>query len=247
MMDVAIKFPKTPRLVSIMSEDVHDVWKHSRVVVEEKVDGANVGIWFEGDEIRLQSRGHVLRGGGSERQFAPFYGWAAERLDALRVTLGKRYVLYGEWCFAKHKAYYDVLPDWLLGYDVLDRESGRFLGAVLRDEFLIACNVTIVSRLWSGVFGKARAFGSFIGKSRYKSPEWRSVLIEEAERVGVAHPMSETDDSDYMEGVYVRVEDEIGVALRMKAHREGYDKVRSDHWRERPIIRNHLANTKEAD
>jgi hypothetical protein len=244
----AIKFPKTPRLTSLATEDIYEAWKHARVVVvEEKVDGANVGIWFEEGEIRLQSRGHILRGGLSERQFAPFHGWAAERVDALRDALGCRYVLYGEWCFAKHKAYYDALPDWLLGYDVFDRERERFLGVAHRDDLLAACDVVVVSCLWSGPFGKAPAFGSFIGKSFYKTPAWRSVLAEEAKRVGITRPMDETDDSDWMEGVYVRVEDAQGIIGRMKAHREGYAKVRNDHWRNRPLLRNRLVRASSID
>lgn len=241
-MSDAIKFPKTPRLSSLAGEDIYQTWRHAFVVVEEKVDGANVGIWFEDGEVRLQSRGHVLRGGDRERQFAPFHGWAAERMGALRAVLGGRYTIYGEWCFAKHKAYYDALPDWLLGYDVLDRDGGRFLGAAPRDELLAACGVAIVSRRWSGAFGKAPSFASFVGKSCYKTAEWRSALADEAKRVGVARPMDETDDSDWMEGVYVRVEDDAGVVGRMKVHREGYGKVRSDHWRDRPLIRNRLAS-----
>ena len=52
--------------------------------------------------------------------------------------------------------------------------------------------------------------------------------------------MAETDDSDWMEGVYVRIEDKTGVIGRMKAHREGYMKVQ-DHEQERQVIRNRLA------
>ena len=234
----AIKFPKTPRFSALACGTIYEAWKHALVVVEEKIDGANVGIWFEDGEVRLQSRGHVLRGGGAERQFAPFHGWASERMHALRGALGDRFVLYGEWCFAKHKAYYDALPDWFLGYDVLDRQRGRFLGSMARDEVLTVCGVPIVMRLWSGTFGKAPAFGSFLGPSRYKTSAWRIALAEEAARAGVSRPMAETDDSDWGEGVYVRVEDAAGVIGRMKLHREGYGKVRSDHWKERPIIRN---------
>jgi hypothetical protein len=238
----AIKFPKTPRLAAVMGED-HHAWRAWQATVEEKVDGANAGIWFEGEDIRLQSRGHILRGGGGagERQFAAFHGWAARRLDQLREALGWRFVLYGEWCFAKHKAYYDALPDWLVGYDVLDRETGRFLGVSARDEVLASCLVTAVPRVWQGAFGKAPAFGLLIGPSRLKTSKWRDALAREGAKAGVRDPMSETDDSDAMEGIYVRIEDAGGIVGRMKVHRTGFEKVRSDHWRQRPLIRNTLA------
>lgn len=241
-MSDAIKFPKTPRLAAITREDVYGTWKHAFAVVEEKVDGANVGIWFKNGELRLQSRGHVLRGGPDERQFASFHGWASSRLDSLRETLGERFVVYGEWCFAKHKAYYDALPDWMLGCDVIERESGRFLGVHQRDNLLAACRIQAVARLWSGDFGKASAFGTLLGPSRYKTVRWRDALGEAAslQHVPLASILLETDDSDAMEGIYVRVEDDTGVIGRMKLHRDGYVKVRSDHWRDRPLIRNRL-------
>lgn len=237
-MSDAIKFPKTPRLAEVSKQDVQRAWRHHTVVVEEKVDGANVGIWFDGAELRLQSRGHVLRGGAVERQFAPFHAWAAERREALFEGLGSNRVLYGEWCFAKNKSYYDNLPDWFVGYDVLDRARNTFLATPERDAVLMTCQVQRVPRLWTGQFGKAPAFTSLIGPSRFKSPRWRETLAKEADRVGVRNPLAETDDSDAMEGVYVRVEDSSSVVARIKLHREGYEKVRNDSWRESPLIRN---------
>lgn len=75
-----IKFPKTPRLAEVVAGDVHRTWRSLATVVEEKVDGANVGIFFGDGALRIQSRGHVLRGGDGEAQFAPLHAWAAERL-----------------------------------------------------------------------------------------------------------------------------------------------------------------------
>lgn len=39
---------------------------------------------------------------------------------------GTRYILYGEWCAARHTVTYDALPDWFLAYDVYDTKEGRF-------------------------------------------------------------------------------------------------------------------------
>lgn len=233
-----IKFPKTPRLAHVLKEDIHRAWRHHTAVVEEKVDGANVGIWFEGEELRLQSRGHVLRGGAGERQFAAFHGWAGERRDALLQALSERFVLYGEWCFAKNKSFYDALPDWFIGYDLFDRTSGKFLTTPARDVIFKCAGIHIVPRIWTGAFSKATAFGSLLGLSRFKTPRWREALAREAARVGVKNPLAETDDSDMAEGVYIRIEDHECVLARMKLHREGYEKVRNDHWREQALIRN---------
>ena len=54
--------------------------------------------------------------------------------------------------------------------------------------------------------------------------------------------LAETDDSDWMEGVYVRVEQEGRVVGRLKMHREGFLKETEDGWGRVPFVRNHLAS-----
>src|SRR5581483_859523 len=113
-----------------------------RLVVEEKVDGANAGVSFDEDgALRLQSRGHFLRGGGDERQFSVFKAWANARAHALRPVLGARYVLYGEWLYAKHTVFYDALPHFFLEFDVLDTRENVFLTTPARQSLLFGTPV----------------------------------------------------------------------------------------------------------
>jgi hypothetical protein len=237
-MTEAIRFPKTPRVADALQADVHRTWAQHRAVVEEKVDGSNVGIFFRDGALCLQSRGHILRGGSGEATFAPFHPWAWERQEALWEALGERFVLYGEWMFAKNRAFYNRLPDWFLGFDVLDREKGLFLTVAARNAILGAVRAHPVPQLWAGPFRKAPAFGSFLGPSRIKGPGWKEALLEESQRARVRDVMAETDDSDWMEGVYVRVEDENGLVGRMKLHRDGFNKPLEDGWGRMPFVRN---------
>jgi hypothetical protein len=117
------KYPRTPHLEGSRlqpgDEDVDCIpfreIQGRHLVVEEKIDGANAAISFADDgRLLLQSRGHYLTGGPRERQFAPLKQWAAAHQDALRERLGARYVLYGEWAYAKHTIYYDALPHHFL-------------------------------------------------------------------------------------------------------------------------------------
>src|SRR5262249_1702859 len=92
--------------------------------VEEKLDGANAGISFDANgRLWLQSRGHFLTGGSREKHFDLFKRWAHTHADALRSVLGTRYVLYGEWLYAKHTLFYDRLPHYFLEVDVLDAHT----------------------------------------------------------------------------------------------------------------------------
>src|SRR5262245_1623846 len=85
------------------------------LVVEEKLDGANAGIPVdEAGRLRLQSRGHLLTGGVREKHFDLFKRWARAHEHALRAALGRHYILYGEWLYAKHTVFYDRLPHYFL-------------------------------------------------------------------------------------------------------------------------------------
>jgi hypothetical protein len=81
------------------------------LVVEEKCDGANSAISCDADgSLLLQSRGHFLTGGPREKHFNLLKQWATCHQNALRDALGARYVMCGEWLYAKHTIYYDALP-----------------------------------------------------------------------------------------------------------------------------------------
>jgi hypothetical protein len=139
------KYPRTPHLEgSRLQPGDHDLaavpfadLAGRFLVVEEKLDGANAAISFDaGGELRLQSRGHFLSGGPRERQFAPFKAWAATVAHQLRPVLGDRYVLFGEWLYAKHTVFYDALPHYFCEFDVYDRVADEYLSTIRRADLL---------------------------------------------------------------------------------------------------------------
>ena len=126
--------------------------KGQRLVVEEKVDGANCAVSFQNGQLRLQSRGHFLTGGGRERHFDTLKSWAACHADAFQSVLGERYIMYGEWLFAKHTVFYDALPHYFMEFDVLDQEAGLFLSTGRRRDLLAGLPVMPVPVLKDGQF-----------------------------------------------------------------------------------------------
>src|SRR3954470_6722287 len=123
------------------------------LVVEEKLDGANAAISFDADgTLRLQSRGHYLSGGPREKQFAPFKAWAAGVRYRLWPVLGDRFILYGEWLYAKHTVFYDALPHHFCEFDVYDRRSGVYLSTPRRRELLDGLGVASVPVLATAAF-----------------------------------------------------------------------------------------------
>ena len=221
------------------------------LVVEEKVDGANCGLWFGPDGLVLQSRGHALTGGARERHFALFKSWAAAHEDALRERLGERYLLYGEWLYARHTVFYDALPHYLLEFDVLDRETDAFLDTPSRRARLDGLPITSEPVLHEGPLPSMDALMALLRPSLYKTPAWRETLAEAAAtgenaRFGsVERAVRETDPSDLAEGLYVKVEAEGRVVGRYKWVRASFlDAVAGSgsHWLDRPIVANRLAD-----
>ena len=118
-----IKYPRTPHLEgSRLQDGDYDLSQvpfsdilGKNIVVEEKVDGANCAISFDGDgNLLIQSRGHYLVGGYRERHYNLLKSWANANREALWGALEGRYVMYGEWMYAKHTVFYDALPHYFL-------------------------------------------------------------------------------------------------------------------------------------
>lgn len=217
------------------------------LVVEEKLDGANAGISFTSDgELRLQSRGHFLTGGPRERQFARFKAWAATLRLPLWERLGSRYVLYGEWLYAKHTVFYDALPHYFCEFDVLDREAGAFLSTPARGALLDGAGVVPVPVLHTGPLPNLAALTALLGHSTCRTEGWRDALDEAATATGQdpATVRAETDADDAMEGLYIKVEDGDETVDRYKWVRPSFLTAVLDsgsHWRDRPILPNRLA------
>lgn len=162
MKEIFFKFPSTPHLAVIGNIDIRsdkvlsaaerDEFLRHHIAVEEKVDGANLGISFNEDgNICAQNRGQFLHLPESG-QWNKLNEWLTSRTDILFENLTDRYILFGEWTYAQHSVFYDRLPDWFLGFDVYDRISGHFFSCPRRDEFLKKMEIAKVPTIARGHF-----------------------------------------------------------------------------------------------
>jgi len=218
------------------------------LVVEEKLDGANAAISFATDgTLQLQSRGHYLTGGDRERHFALFKTWAAAHQERLRRVLGARYVVYGEWLYAKHTIFYDRLPHYFLEFDVLDIESQQFLSTPRRRQLLGGLPLVSVPVLHEGSLARLKQLTALVGRSLYKGEDWRERLRAAAAERGLDPDRitRETDGSDEAEGLYVKHEEDGRVVGRYKWIRASFLTSVLDsgtHWLARPIVPNVLGD-----
>lgn len=125
-------YPRTPYLLApvhssgsdrvVPSADVSG-WLRTPVLVEEKLDGANVSLWLEEGQIQVASRGGV---GAMDRagQLGRLRAWAAKRSGCLATLLADGWAAYGEWLWLRHGTAYDLLPDYLFVLDCWHQDAG---------------------------------------------------------------------------------------------------------------------------
>ena len=252
--DIIIKYPRTPHIQGSRLQPGDEDLRQRRfseiagrhLVLEEKIDGANSAISFTDDgELRLQSRGHFLTGGAREKHYDLLKQWGAVHKDRLYEVLGDRYIMYGEWMYAKHTIYYDMLPNYFMEFDILDRETDRFLDTPSRHALISGLPVSSCPVIASGMFSKIEDIVAYLSDSNYISAEHIGHLREEAERLGLDadRVCRETDASRTMEGIYIKVEEGGEVVDRMKYVRASFLQTVEEsqsHWLDRPIVPNRL-------
>lgn len=169
------KFPSTPHLAllgdvvvrgdKVMSESEMNEFLRHELVVEEKVDGANLGISFDSSgNIRAQNRGAYLHF-PSSGQWQKLSEWLEPRTDALFEQLTDQFILFGEWCYAQHSVKYDQLPDWFLGFDIYDISNAKFFSYPRRDEVFRAIGIFQVPMIKHGYFSLSE-LNSFLSQSQ---------------------------------------------------------------------------------
>ncbi len=218
-----LKFPTTTHLLwlasdsarsdKVLSQSEARVFLNYPVTVEEKVDGANLGISFDahGNQI-VQNRGGLVER-GTKGQFAPLWAWLSKRETPLFNTLEDRFILFGEWCYARHSIHYTRLPDWFLAFDIFDKREQQFMSTQRRNALVTALQLEAVPNIKTG-FLTLEEVPSLIGKSLfYDGP---------------------------MEGIYLRYENASWLIERAKVVRAEFVQQIGDHWSKKSLVFNEL-------
>jgi len=160
-------------------------------------------------------------------------------------VLGCRYVMYGEWMYAKHSIYYDALPHYFMEFDILDRQTDRFLDTPSRRLITARMPVCSVPVLAEGSFRRMEDILKYLGNSCFITPEHMEKLRASAEKQGLDPDRicRETDSSMTMEGLYLKIEENDCVTDRVKYVRASFLQTVEEsgtHWLDRPIVPNGL-------
>ncbi len=234
--DDFVKYPRTPHLFGSKGtdDDRHlgpnesaAMLADSSLIVEEKIDGTNVGIHFTtSGRMVLQCRGHEITE-GMHPQYDLFKQWTAVKRPVLEAMLGDRHILYGEWMYAKHSVHYRALTHYFFEFDLYDKDAGEFLDLAARLRMLEGTGLKTVPVVHRGSVS-ADDLLELVGPSAFGS------VFE--------NPLTGQTDA-LVEGLYVRIEADGYVAGRAKLVRpEFVEKVKqSEHWQHQAMVPNELA------
>lgn len=233
--DDFIKYPRTPHLFG--SEGTDDD-KHldeaesdqfiadKSLIVEEKIDGTNVGLHFtSAGAMVLQCRGHLITE-GMHPQYDLFKQWAAVKRFVLAERLEDRFILFGEWVYARHSVHYRQLPHYFFEFDIYDKDEEAFLSFEQRLGLLDGMGIETVPVLYTGPLNREE-LRQLIGPSVFDSQ--------------FENPVTKRTDN-LMEGLYLRTEADDKVSGRAKFVRpEFVEKVKqSTHWQHQAMMPNLL-------
>lgn len=162
-----MRAPATASDDGVLTDAQRQSLLRSPLVVEEKLDGANV--WIQVDDV---GRPHVggRSGGASDRagQLGRLRAWAFERAHRLAVGLKPGIVLYGEWLYLTHSLPYDRLPDYLVVVDVR-RADGTFIDRRGRESLCSELELTTTPLVYEGRLGGLDALRELHGPSAFGS------------------------------------------------------------------------------
>lgn len=214
------RFPNMPHLLwlgqgqprddKILSNQEIATLLQDEVLIEEKLDGANLGISLDNqNELRAQNRGQYLPQPFSG-QFSRLNSWLGQHGEILKQTLTPELILFGEWCAARHSLDYNQLPDWFLLFDVYDRKAGKFWSVERRNALAQALNFTTVPLL-------------------KRTQITRNQLVQ----------LLDNTQSHYrdgkLEGIVIRSDSPLWCENRAKLVNREFVQAIEDHWRSRTI------------
>jgi hypothetical protein len=233
--DDFVKYPRTPHIFGSKGtdDDKHlgeaeskDFIADKSLIVEEKIDGTNVGIHFSTNgQLFLQCRGHLITE-GMHPQYDLFKQWATVKRYELEKRLEDRFILFGEWVYARHSVHYQQLPHYFFEFDIYDKEIEAFLSLERRLAILEGAKIETVPVLHTGAVTRDE-LAELIGPSKFGSR--------------FENPITKRTDN-LMEGIYLRTEVAGVVTGRAKFVRvEFVEKIKqSTHWQHQAMVPNLL-------
>lgn len=212
--DNIIKFVRTKHLVNLgaasrddllYTKDEVDQFINVPIYVEEKVDGANLGISIDKNyKIKVQNRSHYIDS-SYHPQFALLDKWISKHSnDIINLLEPEKEILFGEWLYMKHSIEYTSLSDFFIAFDIYNVDTKQFISRYVLTNRLSNTSIKQV-------------------------PLITRIIFENTDDIiKLVNTKSQFYDGP-IEGVYLRICDELNTVARAKIVRNNFISG-NDHW-----------------
>ena len=218
-----IKFPRTKHIANLgamtrddllMDKNDIEIMLKNNIVVEEKIDGANLGIRYdENKKIIVQNRSHYVCS-SSHAQFKKLDQWILNnKKDLDNILSNGNFIIYGEWLYSKHSIYYTNLPDYFIVFDIYDIDKNKFYSRERIEKIIEKTRLNLIKIIYKGKITLEKLKTLTQSKSQYYD--------------GI------------VEGIYVRMNNVDWLEIRGKIVRADFISG-DEHWTKGKIIQNML-------
>jgi atypical dual specificity phosphatase len=224
-----IKFPRTHHIFGlegtgvtrddlILDEKEIEKYLNCLLVLEEKVDGANLGISINEDyKIVYQNRSHYVTYATST-QFKGLQKWEQTHSGELfQILEPNRHIIYGEWCYAKHSIHYTDLPNYFIAFDIFDKKENKFVSRKRLVEILKKTTIPVVPIIDKKTFTSVKEIKEELIKYLDTKSRYRDGPVE---------------------GIYIRKNKDGFLERRCKIVRPDFIQGIEEHWMKSGLIRN---------
>ena len=154
-------------------EDLTDAIIGKRVIVMEKLDGANASFVNSGGELKMFSRNTVVDGDNTLRGF---YGWASAKLDGVSIA-GER-IYFGEWLVPHHVQYVeDAYKEFYL-FDIFDKETETYLDFDIVKYEAERIGLKMPRVFYDGVINNIEELQQYVGKSDIAKDYGEGIVVK---------------------------------------------------------------------
>lgn len=180
---------KYPDIERLGHEDNKDIFEYpdDNIVIEEKVDGGNGGVWIDDDKIiHFQTRNRDLT---TDKDIKTFAVQRASLTEWIKdKELNPDYIYYVEW-MARHTINYTSAPG-AIGFDIRlkhmanEEGPGLFIGRDMKEQEFKRLNIPCIPLIWAGKVRdlKDKDPMELIGKSAFYDGIMEGIVIKNYSR-----------------------------------------------------------------
>lgn len=149
-----------------------DIEVGDRIVIQEKLDGANASIEFEDGVVVGNSRRKRL---SETERLRGFYGFFTSRdMSALPQDC----ILFGEWLVSHSVKYKKEAYQEFYCFDIYNKTTKAYLGIDEVRSIVAALNMTMVPELYDGPFVSEEHISGFVGVTTLGEDKGEGVIVK---------------------------------------------------------------------